>query len=60
MWIFLAIIIGSAVLIAYVVIEKRINQRACPECSFGVSLDGPDEDCPRCGSLIPGINNTEA
>lgn len=60
MWILLTIVIGSAVLTAYVMIEKRINQRACPECGFGVSLDGLDEDCPRCGSLIPGTNNTEA
>lgn len=60
MWILLAIVIGSVVLIGYVIIEKRVNQRACPGCGFGVSLDGPDEDCPRCGSLIPATNNTKA
>jgi len=53
MWILLAIVIGGAVLTTYVIIEKRTNQRACPECGFRVSVDGLDEDCPRCGSLIP-------
>ena len=53
MWILLAIVIGGVVLLTYVMIEKRINQRACPECGFRVSIDGLDEICPRCGSLIP-------
>jgi rubrerythrin len=40
-------------LTAYVKVERRINQRPCPECGFRVSIDGLDEDCPRCGALIP-------
>jgi rubrerythrin len=53
MRIFLSILFVAAVLIAYVIVEKRINRRSCPECGFGASIDGPDEDCPHCGSLIP-------
>jgi rubrerythrin len=34
-------------------VEKRINQRPCPECGYRVSIDGLDEDCPRCGAMIP-------
>ena len=49
----LAILICGAVLIAYVIVEKRINQRACLKCGFKASIDGLDEVCPRCGSLIP-------
>ena len=53
MAVILAILGVSAVLIAYVIIEKRISLRSCPECGFRVSIDGLDEDCPRCGSIIP-------
>jgi ribosomal protein S27AE len=53
MKIVLAFAIVAAVLIAYAIVEKRINQRGCPACGFRVSIDGLDEDCPRCGSLIP-------
>lgn len=53
MRIILAALVAGVVLAAYVLIERRINQRACPECGFRVSIDGLDEDCPRCGSLIP-------
>ena len=53
MRIILAALVAGVVLVAYVMIERRINQRACPECGFRVSIDGLDEDCPRCGSLIP-------
>lgn len=60
MAIILAILVVSAVLIGYVMIEKRINLRPCPECDFRVSIDGPDEDCPRCGSLIPQVARSEA
>lgn len=59
MWILLAIVIGGGVLITYVMIEKRTNQRSCPQCGFRVSLDGPDESCPRCGSLIPNTSKAE-
>ena len=53
MRIILAALIVSVFLVAYVIFEKRINQRACPECGFRISKDGLVEDCPRCGSLIP-------
>jgi len=49
----LAILICAVVLTAYVFFEKRVNQRACSECGFKASIDGLDEVCPRCGSLIP-------
>lgn len=52
MGLILAILIAAVVLVGYVIVEKRINQRACSECGFRVSIDAPDEDCPRCGSLI--------
>ncbi|HWO01720.1 MAG TPA: hypothetical protein VNS63_20855 [Blastocatellia bacterium] len=52
MALFLVIVFGSAVLIAYSIIEKRINQRACPECGFKVSIDSPDGDCPSCRPVL--------
>ena len=60
MAIIFAVFVVSAVLIAYVMIEKRINLRPCPECGFRVSIDGLDEDCPKCGSLIPQVAKREA
>ena len=59
MAIILAILVVSAVLIAYAMIEKRINLRPCPKCGFRVSIDGLDEDCPQCGSLIPQVIKAE-
>ena len=44
--------LGTALLIAYSMIEKRINQRACPECGFRLSMDAPEGDCARCNALI--------
>jgi hypothetical protein len=38
----------AAVLVGYVLIEKRINLRECPECGFKVSIDSPAGDCPQC------------
>jgi hypothetical protein len=52
MTLLLVIILGTAVLIVYSMIEKRINQRACPECGFRVSMDAPEGDCARCNALI--------
>ena len=49
MGIILGILIGGGGLLVYSIIEKRINQRACPECGFKVSVDSPEEECPRCG-----------
>ena len=48
----LTVFIGFAVLFLYTVIEWRINQRACPECGLRVSVDNPDELCPRCESPV--------
>jgi hypothetical protein len=50
--ILLTIIFGGGALIAYVMIERRINQRACSECGFRLSVDATDEQCPRCGSML--------
>jgi Zn finger protein HypA/HybF involved in hydrogenase expression len=52
MSIIIAILVGGAALIAYCMIEKRINQRACPACGYTVSVDAPDEQCPRCDAII--------
>lgn len=49
---FLTIILGIVALVAYIVIEKRIGQRYCPECGFGRARDFPVEQCPRCGALV--------
>jgi hypothetical protein len=57
MAVILAILGVTAVLIGYVVIEKRINLRPCPECGFRVSIDGLNEDCPRCGAMVPQVND---
>lgn len=47
-----AIVLCAAVLAAYSWLEKRINQRACPECGFRVSLEASGEDCPRCAPVL--------
>jgi Zn finger protein HypA/HybF involved in hydrogenase expression len=52
MSILIAIVIGGSILIAYCMIEKRINQRACVACGYTVSVDGPDLHCPRCDAMI--------
>jgi hypothetical protein len=46
------ILVVSAVMIGYVLVEMRLNLRPCPECGFKVSMDGPTEECPKCGALI--------
>ena len=60
MLLIIAILGVSAVLTGYVIIENRISLRPCPECGFRVSIDGRDEDCPRCGVLIPRVSETES
>jgi len=55
MWIILTALGITGLLIAYVKVESRINQRRCLECGFRVSKDGLDEDCPKCGALIPAV-----
>jgi len=52
MVILLAILLGAAALVAYSMIEKRINQRVCPECGYTISLDAVEEQCPRCDSIL--------
>jgi hypothetical protein len=48
----LAMILVAAVLVGYILIEKRINLRECPECGFKVSIDSPAGDCPRCRPVL--------
>ncbi len=50
----LSVLIAAGVLIAYYLIEKRINQRACTECGFTMSLDAIEEQCPNCDALLSG------
>jgi hypothetical protein len=47
--IILTVLGGGSALLAYALIERRINQRACPQCGFRVSVDAAAEQCPRCG-----------
>lgn len=46
------IVLVTAVVIAYSMIERRINQRTCPECGFRVSRDAPRDACPRCNPVF--------
>ena len=48
----LALVLVTALYVAYSLIETRINQRACAECGFKVSIDSPAGDCARCQSNI--------
>ncbi len=48
----LSILFGAVTLTAYALVEKRINQRACPACGFQVSADSVNEPCPRCAAII--------
>lgn len=48
----LEIAMGLSLLLAYIKIEKRVNQRRCHECGNSVSVDNPGETCPRCGALF--------
>ena len=52
----LSILVAAGVLIAYYMIEKRINQRACPECGYTISLDAVEEQCPNCDALLGETN----
>jgi rubrerythrin len=56
LWIILTVVVGGAAIIAYSLIEKRINQRACPECGFGIFVDALPEQCPRCGTIVTRDN----
>jgi hypothetical protein len=46
------IVLVVAVVIAYSLIERRINHRICPECDFRVSIDAPGDACPRCNPVF--------
>jgi Zn finger protein HypA/HybF involved in hydrogenase expression len=48
----LSALFAAIVLIAYVIIEKRINQQPCPECGFTMSVDVIEEQCPNCDALV--------
>jgi rubrerythrin len=48
----LSILVGAAALVAYSMFEKRINQRACPECGFTMAIDAIEAQCPRCDSIL--------
>jgi Zn finger protein HypA/HybF involved in hydrogenase expression len=50
----LTIVIGAAVLILYLMMEKRIAQRACLECGAKISVADVARKCPRCGSRVEG------
>ncbi|HST24278.1 MAG TPA: hypothetical protein VLR90_24460 [Blastocatellia bacterium] len=53
----LSVLIGAGVLFAYYMVEKRINQKACPECGFTMSVDAVEEQCPSCDALLSEINS---
>ena len=48
----LSTLLAAAVLFAYFLFEKRINQRACPECGFTLAIDAIEAQCPRCDSIL--------
>lgn len=48
----LELLMGFSLLMAYIMIEKRVNQRKCSECGNRVSKYDPGETCPRCGELF--------
>jgi hypothetical protein len=54
----LVILIVGTVLIVYTLVEKRINQRTCPDCGYRVSADSPSGECPRCLAGDTGAGDT--
>lgn len=46
------VIISVAALVAYSITEIRVNQRTCRVCGFRMSIDSPEEQCPKCGATI--------
>ena len=57
MKILLSVLFCAAVLVAYSMIEKRLNQQACPVCGFTVSADVVNGSCPRCDALINSLES---
>jgi len=49
---FLSVLFGAVMLTAYALVEKRVNQRACPACGLQISADAVNEPCPRCATII--------
>ena len=49
------ILFTAVVLIAYSVIEKRINQQACAVCGYRASADAVGQACPRCDAPINSL-----
>ena len=49
------ILFGAVVLVAYSLIEKRVNQQACAVCGYRVSADAINQACPRCGAAINSL-----
>jgi Zn finger protein HypA/HybF involved in hydrogenase expression len=54
MKILLTVVIGAALLLFYIWIEKRIAQRSCRECGAKISVDDVERKCPRCGAFVEG------
>jgi rubrerythrin len=52
MKILLSILFCAVALLAYSIIEKRLNQQPCSVCGFSVSADAVNGSCPRCDALI--------
>lgn len=54
-----AILVGAFGLTVYALIEKRLNQRACPSCAYRVAADDASDTCPRCGAPVnwPEMDN---
>ncbi|MEW6131134.1 MAG: hypothetical protein AB1757_29150 [Acidobacteriota bacterium] len=51
MKIILTVLISSAILILYSLIEKKFSQKTCYTCGAKFSLDDPEQRCPNCGVL---------
>ena len=51
------ILFGVVALVAYSLIEKRINQRGCPVCGYRISADAVNQACPRCDALINSLES---
>jgi hypothetical protein len=50
------IVFCAVVLIAYSLIEKRLNQQGCPVCGYRRSADAANQACPRCDALINSLD----
>lgn len=48
MIVLLTILVGSALLIGYSLVEMRLNQMACAACGYSTSADMTGQICPRC------------